>query len=208
MNQLQHNSDIAEREVLGSQRRSPPSTQPEHRPWWRLHLVTIAILLVGIIQISHHLWFVNSNPPPRLEELETQRIEVLAWQRLHPQLHVRLADSVDRMVEFPTLNMGGRDVYWVISPEEQRQLVGKACQMWGRPLRASIQDHYQVFALNCDDGSGLAFNDSLKDYRLSFEFHTSFRSLMSSVFIYLVGLALTYWAETYRIRNSNRAFNR
>jgi hypothetical protein len=82
---------------------SPPSKK---RPWWRLYGVTLGIALVGVVQTGHHAWFEYSNPPPLFDELQMQRVEVLGWQRQHPQLHVRLPDGSSRMVEFPTLRLG------------------------------------------------------------------------------------------------------
>lgn len=169
--------------------------------WLRRYGATLSVAIVGVLQTGHSHLFVNSNPPPRFEELQTQRIEVLAWQRLHPQLHVRLANGQDRMVEFPTLDLGARDTYYEISQDAQRQLVGKTCQMWGRPLRFSIEDHYQVFAIDCGGGNGLDFQKSLKSYTKDFEFD-QFNLLKIFFFGYLFVCALTLWAETIRNRKS------
>lgn len=82
---------------------------------------------------------------------------------------VRLSGGNIRWVEFPTLRAGkGGDFYEVISAEEQRQLVGQTCQIWGRPLRFSMEDHYQVFKMECDRGGRLEFSEALKNYEISF----------------------------------------
>ncbi len=176
---------------------SPPSKK---RPWWRLYGVTLGIALVGVVQTGHHAWFEYSNPPPLFDELQMQRVEVLGWQRQHPQLHVRLPDGSSRMVEFPTLRLGkGGDLYYVISFEAQRQLVGQTCQMWGRPLSFNFQDSYQVFALECNQGGRLSFDMAFKEYKKSFENRTSF-TFSIGIYIWLFGVALFFWAETIRNR--------
>lgn len=179
-----------------------PPARPSQKPWWRRYGVTLSIVVAGVLQASHSYWFVRSNPPPRFEELQTQRIEVLAWQRLHPQLHVRLANGQDRMVEFPTFSLGRRSAYYEISHEQQRQLVGKTCQMWGRPLRFSIQNHYQVFALDCGEDTGLEFKKSIKSYTLNFNSRQSLSSWAIDLFITFFACALFFWAETVRNRKS------
>jgi len=172
------------------------------KPWWRRYGGTFVIVIVMTLVAGHTRWFVLSNPPPRLEELQSQRVDVLNWQMWHPQLHVRLASGLDRMVEFPTLSLR-RDMYYVISHEEQRQLIGKTCQMCGRPLRFSIQDHYQVFALDCGDGKGLKFEKSLEDYLASFNWHLN--SLSGLFSIVLLG-TVTFLAETFRSRKSPKRY--
>lgn len=130
-----------------------------------------------------------------------QQVQVLGWQRTHPQLHVRLPDGHSRMVEFPTLRLGkGGDLYYVLSFDEQRQLVGQTCQMWGRPLRFSIQDSYQVFALECDKGGRLRFDEAYRDYEKSFQNRTSFTSFSIVILIWLFGVLLFFWAESYANR--------
>lgn len=173
---------------------------PKRKPWWWVYGGTISMVIVGIVVGGHGRWFEMSNPPPRFEELETQRIQVLNWQHLHPQLHVRLASGKERMVEFPTFSLR-RDMYFVISQEQQRQLVGKTCQMWGRPLRASLEDHYQVFALDCGDGTGLKFEQSIRDYTLGFQSGQS-SGWWIAFFVTLFTCSLTFWAETIRHRKS------
>lgn len=134
-----------------------------------------------------------------------QQVEVLGWQRTHPQLHVRLPDASSRMVEFPTLRLGkGGDLYYIVSFEEQRQLVGQTCQMWGRPLRFSIQDSYQVFALECDKGGRLSFGDAIKDYKSTFDISSvsTFSILIPG---WLFTLLISFWAISVRNRKDGLA---
>ena len=204
MNQPTNTSHAAPADPGGNWREPPPAPPPK-KPWWKLYIATLSIALVGVIQTSHHGWFVHSNPPPRFEELQMQQVEVLGWQRYHPQLHVRLADGSSRMVEFPTLRLGkGGDTYYVISIEKQRQLVGQTCQMWGRPLRFSFQDSYQVFALDCEKGIGLNFDNALARYKSHFEYGQS-STFVIFIPSWLFGLILFYWAETIRNRKDRIA---
>lgn len=188
-------------------RQTPPPPPPK-KPWWRLYGATLCIALGGLAFTSHNAWFVHSNPPPLFEELHMQQVQVLGWQRTHPQLHVRLSDGSSRMVEFPTFNLrGGRvhgSFYYVISEEEQRQLMGQTCQMWGRPLRFSIQDSYQVFALECDKGGRLRFDKAVKDYEQDFKHSLPF-TLPFSIYIWLFGVLLFFWAESFRNRKERIA---
>lgn len=173
---------------------------PKQKPWWRLYAVTLVVALLAILLILHNHLLALNNPPPQFEELQRQQVEVLGWQRYHPQLHVHLPDGRSRMVEFPSLRTeSSGDTYYVISLEQQRQLVGKTCQMWGRPLRFSFQDSYQVFALDCGDGSELDFFKSLESYKKSYGSRlTSWRSFPACLLLFCI--AVTFWAETIRNR--------
>ena len=188
-------------------RQTPPPPPPKKPWWWRPYGGALFIFLGGLAQTSHHVWFVHSNPPPLFEELHMQQVQVLGWQRTHPQLHVRLSDGSSRMVEFPTLHKGGRgggDLYHVLSFDEQRQLVGQTCQMWGRPLRFSIQDSYQVFALECDKGGRLRFDKAVKDYEQDFKHSLSF-TFSIGIYIWLFGVLLVFWALSVRNRKERIA---
>lgn len=158
------------------------------------------MVAVAVLQLGHEAWFVRSNPPPQFSELQIQTIQVLGWQPSHPQLHVRLQNGQNRMMEFPTLSLS-RDLYWGISREQQEQLVGKSCKVSGRQLRASLQDSYQVFALDCEDGLGLAYSKAISLYVAHFN---SRKNPSISLFILIYGLCftLTFWAETVRYRKS------
>jgi hypothetical protein len=187
-------------------RQTPPPPPPK-KPWWRLYGGALFIFLGGLAQTSHHAWFVHSNPPPVFEELQAQRVEVLGWQRTHPQLHVRLPNGTSRMVEFPTLHKAGRgggDLYHVLSFDEQRQLVGQTCQMWGRPLRFSIQDSYQVFSLECEKGGRLRFDEAVKRYEGHYK---SGLSATFSIFIpgWILFVFITFWALSVRNRKERLA---
>lgn len=187
-------------EGSGRHWRESPTSPSQKKPWWQVYGATIGVTFFVVLVVWHQNWFERSNPPPALSQLERQQIEVLNWQHLHPQLHVRLASGKERMVEFPTLSLR-RDMYFVISHEQQRQLVGKTCQMWGRPLRASFEDHYQVFALDCGDGVGLRFEQALRDYTSSFKSRQS--PLTGFLFVFITWL-IAFLAETIRHRKSQK----
>lgn len=177
----------------------PESGVGSNKPWWRRYEMTLSAVFFFALIVGYQELFLRANPPPRFEQLKSETVEVLSWQRLYPQLRVRLSSGKIRWVEFPTLSMR-RDDYKAIPFDEQCQLVGATCLMAGRPLGFSGQDRYQVFLLDCPEDKGLSFAESIKHYERSYQNRSGF-FWEAGVYFYLFAVGLVFWAELVRDRN-------
>lgn len=172
------------------------------KPWWRAYEMTLAAVFLFALIVGHQELFLRANPPPQFEQLRSETVEVLAWQRLYPQLQVRLSNGQVRWVEFPSLSLR-RDDYKVMPFDAQRQLVGATCLMAGRPLSFTWQDRYQIFHLNCVGGRGLEFDESIRRYAQSYRSGISF-FWRFGIHLYLFAVGLVFWAESVRNRKLSR----
>lgn len=172
------------------------------RPWWRLYAGTLSFAFFVALFFGYQQSFIRSNAPPRFEELRSETVEILSWQRSHPQLRVRRADGQIRWVEFPTLTMR-RAYYWAISFDEQQRLVGATCVMAGRPLKFTDQDRFQVFLLDCGRFGGLSFDKSSHAYMAEYRSRAS-GFWRFGIYFYLFSVGLAFWAESARNRNLSK----
>jgi hypothetical protein len=172
-------------------RSSDQSTALKKKAWWSVYRYSLGSLAFVVLFVVGRFWFIYGNPPPQsLDELTMQTVDVVDWRINGSRLYVRLPSGVVQQVEFPSLDFKGPGLNLVIPLDAQKALIGQRCQMWGRPLRRVLDDRFQVFALNCDQGGELPFSVAKKRFEITFQvFSTSIAWLIFVPFLLAVVLS-------------------
>lgn len=171
-------------------RSSDQSIALKKEPWWSVYRYSLGSLAFVVLFVVGRFWFIYGNPPPQsLDELTMQTVDVVDWRINGSRLYVRLPSDVVQQVEFPSLDFKGPSLNLVIPLDAQKALIGQRCQMWGRPLRRVLDDRFQVFALNCDQGGELPFSVAKKRFEITFQvFSTSTAWLVFAPFLIVLFL--------------------